>query len=126
MGIIMSQTNPRTVARLKRQARIRKKIKGTSQRPRLSVFRSARHVYAQIVDDTSGITLVTASTVEKTFKEQPNSENKKSAAAQIGKLIAQRALDKGIKMVVFDRNGFLYHGRVKALSDGAREGGLEL
>lgn len=126
MGIIMSQTNPRAVARLKRQARIRKKIKGTSQRPRLSVFRSARHVYAQIVDDTAGTTLVTASTVEKTFKEQPEPENKKSAATQIGKLIAQRALDKGIKKVVFDRNGFLYHGRVKALSDGAREGGLEL
>ena len=122
----MSQTNPRTVARLKRQARIRKKIKGTSERPRLSVFRSARHVYAQIVDDMSGATLVTASTLEKTFKEQPKAENKKSAAAQIGKLIAQRALDKGIKKVVFDRNGFLYHGRVKALSDGAREGGLEL
>jgi large subunit ribosomal protein L18 len=122
----MSQTNPRTVARLKRQARIRKKIRGTSQRPRLSVFRSARHVYAQIVDDTAGTTLVTASTVEKLFKEQPKPENKKSAAAQIGKLIAQRALDKGIKKVVFDRNGFLYHGRIKALSDGAREGGLEL
>jgi len=122
----MSQTNPRSVARIKRQARIRKKIRGTSQRPRLSVFRSARHVYAQIVDDTLGVTLVAASTVEKAFKEQPKSENKKSAAAQIGKLIAQRALDKGIKKVVFDRNGFLYHGRVKALSDGAREGGLEL
>jgi large subunit ribosomal protein L18 len=122
----MSQTNPRTVARLKRQARIRKKIKGTSERPRLSVFRSARHVYAQIVDDTAGATLVTASTVEKTFREQPKAENKRSAATQIGKLIAQRALDKGIKKVVFDRNGFLYHGRIKALSDGAREGGLEL
>jgi large subunit ribosomal protein L18 len=122
----MSQTNPRTVARLKRQARIRKKIKGTAQRPRLSVFRSARHVYAQIVDDTAGATLVTASTVEKTFKEQTKPENKRSAATQVGKLIAQRALDKGIKKVVFDRNGFLYHGRVKALSDGAREGGLEL
>jgi large subunit ribosomal protein L18 len=122
----MSQTNPRTVARLKRQARIRKKIRGTSERPRLSVFRSARHVYAQIVDDAAGITLVTASTMEKTFKEQPKAENKKIAATQIGKLIAQRALDKGIKKVVFDRNGFLYHGRIKALSDGAREGGLEL
>jgi large subunit ribosomal protein L18 len=126
MGITMSQTNPRTVSRLKRQARIRKKIKGTTERPRLSVFRSARHVYAQIVDDTAGTTLVTASTVEKTFRELPKSENKKSAATQVGKMIAQRALDKGIKKVVFDRNGFLYHGRVKALSDGAREAGLEL
>jgi large subunit ribosomal protein L18 len=122
----MSQTNPRAVARLKRQARIRKKIRGTSERPRLSVFRSARHVYAQLVDDTAGTTLATASTVEKSFKDLPAAEDKKSAAAQIGKLIAQRALDKGIKKVVFDRNGFLYHGRVKALSDGAREGGLEL
>ncbi len=122
----MSNTNPRTVARIKRQARIRKKIKGTSERPRLSIFRSARHVYAQIVDDSQGATLVTASSVEKVFKEQAKFENKKAAAAYVGKMIAQRALDKGIKKVVFDRNGFLYHGRVRALSDGAREGGLEL
>ena len=122
----MSQTNARTVARIKRRARIRKKIKGTSQRPRLSIFRSARHVYAQIVDDTQGATLATASSVEKAFKEQSKFESKKAAAAFVGKLIAQRALDKGIKKVVFDRNGFLYHGRVKAVSDGAREAGLEL
>lgn len=122
----MSQTNPRTVARIKRQARIRKKIKGTTERPRLSVFRSARHVYAQIVDDSLGTTLATASSVEKTFKEQSKFENKTAAATYVGKIVAQRALDKGIKKVVFDRNGFLYHGRVKALSDGAREAGLEL
>jgi len=122
----MSQTNPRKVARIKRQARIRKKIRGTSERPRLSIFRSARHVYAQIVDDSLGATLVTASSVEKTFKEQSKFESKKAAATFVGKLIAQRAMDKGIKKVVFDRNGFLYHGRVKALSDGAREAGLEL
>jgi large subunit ribosomal protein L18 len=122
----MSQTNPRRVARLKRQARIRKKIRGTAERPRLSVFRSARHVYAQIVDDSLGTTLVAASSVEKNIQEQPKFENKKAVAVHVGKLIAQRALDKGIKKVVFDRNGFLYHGRVKALSDGAREAGLEL
>ncbi len=122
----MSQTNPRKVARIKRQARIRKKIRGTSERPRLSIFRSARHVYAQIVDDSLGTTLATASTVEKAFKDQAKFENKKAAATYVGKMIAQRALDKGIKKVVFDRNGFLYHGRVKALSDGAREIGLEL
>jgi large subunit ribosomal protein L18 len=92
----------------------------------MSVFRSARHVYAQIIDDTEGVTLATASSVEKVFKEQDKFESKKAAATYVGKLLAERALDKGIKKVVFDRNGFLYHGRVKALSDGAREAGLEL
>ena len=122
----MSQTNPRTVARIKRQARIRKKIRGTGDRPRLSIFRSAKHVYAQIVDDSLGTTIVAASSVEKEFKEQAKFESKKAAANYVGKLVAQRALEKGIKKVVFDRNGFLYHGRVKALSEGAREAGLEL
>ena len=125
-GIIMSLTNPRAVARMKRKARIRKKIRGTSEQPRLSVFRSSRHVYAQIIDDTSGTTLVTASSVEKSFVEQDKFESKRAAATYVGKMLAQRALDKGIKKVVFDRNGFLYHGRVKALSDGAREAGLTL
>ena len=122
----MSSTNPRSAARIKRQARIRKKIKGTPERPRLSVFRSAKHVYAQVIDDTVGTTLATASSVEKDFKAQDKFENKRAAAAYVGKLVAERALDKGIKKVVFDRNGFLYHGRVKAISDGAREAGLEL
>ncbi len=122
----MSSTNPRSAARIKRQARIRKKIKGTPERPRLSVFRSAKHVYAQVIDDTAGATLATASSVEKDFKAQDKFESKKAAAAYVGKLVAERALDKGIKKVVFDRNGFLYHGRVKAISDGAREAGLEL
>jgi large subunit ribosomal protein L18 len=121
----MSSTNPRSAARIRRQARIRKKIKGTPQKPRLSVFRSAKHVYAQVIDDTAGATLVTASSVEKDFKAQDKFENKRAAAAYVGKLVAQRALDKGIKKVVFDRNGFLYHGRVKAISDGAREAGLK-
>ncbi len=94
------------------------------ERPRLSVFRSARHIYAQIVDDTAGVTLVAASSVENAFKEQSKFENKKAAAVFVGKMVAQRALEKGIKQVVFDRNGFLYHGRVKAVSDGAREAGL--
>jgi len=121
----MSSTNPRTLARMKRKARIRKKLSGTPERPRLSVFRSARHVYAQIIDDAAGATLVTASSVEKAFKEQPRFDSKVAAATFVGKLVAQRALDKGIKQVVFDRSGFLYHGRVKALSDGAREAGLD-
>ena len=122
----MSLTNPRTLARIKRKARIRKKIVGTSSRPRLSVFRSAKHVYAQIIDDTAGATLVTASSIEKSVKEKSKFENKRALATHIGKLVAERALDQGIKQVVFDRNGFLYHGRVKALSEGAREAGLQL
>jgi large subunit ribosomal protein L18 len=126
MGIIMSSTNPRSLARLKRKTRIRKKITGTPARPRLSVFRSTKHMYAQIVDDTAGTTLITASSVEKSVKDQPKFDSKRALAAHIGKLVAERALDKGIKQVVFDRNGFLYHGRVKALSDGAREAGLKL
>ena len=122
----MSSTNPRTLARVKRKARIRKKIVGTPSRPRLSVFRSAKHVYAQIIDDTAGTTLATASSVEKSVKEHEKFENKRALAAHVGKLVAQRALDKGIQQVVFDRNGFLYHGRVKSLSDGARKAGLQL
>ncbi len=122
----MGSTNPTYLARIKRKARIRKKISGKSERPRLSVFRSARHIYAQIIDDVNGRTLAAASTVEKEVRSQPKFESKVAAAAFVGKLIGKRALEKGIKQVVFDRNGFLYHGRVKAVSDGAREAGLEL
>ena len=120
----MSSTNPRTIARIKRKARIRKTVFGTPDRPRLSVFRSAKHIYAQIINDTSGNTVAAASTVEQAFKEQSKFESKVAAANYVGKLIAQRALEKGINQVVFDRNGYLYHGRVKAISDGAREEGL--
>jgi large subunit ribosomal protein L18 len=116
--------NIRQQARLKRKKRIRKKIQGTSLRPRLSVFRSARHTYAQIVDDTVGHTLVEASTMGSQAKDAPKFENKVAAANFVGKLIGERALEKGIKEVVFDRNGFLYHGRVKSLSEGARKAGL--
>ena len=121
----MGSKNIRQQARLKRKKRIRKKIQGTPSRPRLSVFRSARHTYAQIVDDTVGHTLVAASTMDSHAKSAPNFENKVAAANFVGKLIGERAIDKGIKEVVFDRNGFLYHGRVKSLSDGAREAGLK-
>ena len=121
----MGSTNPTYLARIKRKARIRKKIYGKSERPRLSVFRSAKHIYAQIIDDVNGRTIVAASTVEKEVCSQPKFESKVAAAAFVGKLIGKRALEKGIKQVVFDRNGFLYHGRVKAVSDGAREAGLE-
>ena len=120
----MGSTNVRQQARLKRKKRIRKKIHGTPQRPRLTVFRSARHIYAQIVDDTAGHTLVAASTMDPQTKDAPKFKNKVTAANFVGTTIGKRALDKGIKEVVFDRNGFLYHGRVKSLSDGARKAGL--
>ena len=108
--------------RIKRHARVRGKISGTAERPRLSVFRSENHIYAQIIDDVAGTTLVSASTVEKGF--EGNGGNK-AAARKIGKTVAERALAKGIDTVVFDRGGNIYHGRVKELADGAREGGLK-
>jgi len=121
----MGSANRRKALRLKRKKRIRKKLSGTGDRPRMSVFRSSKHIYSQIIDDTKGITLVTASTTEKEVIENQKFENKTAAATYIGQLIAQRATEKGIKSVVFDRNGFLYHGRVKAVSDGARKAGLD-
>jgi len=121
----MGKLDPKVKSRIKRKKRIRKKITGDSQRPRLSVFRSARHIYAQVIDDTSGRTLAAASTLEPTVRGKKPFENKTAAAAYIGKVVAERAREKGIAKVVFDRNGFLYHGRVKALSQGAREAGLE-
>ena len=120
----MAKTNPRTVARDKRVKRIRRKIKGTSERPRLRVFKSSRHIYAQIIDDIAGVTLVSMSTVDKAF-EKIEEKGKTAAAKQVGMLIAERAKAAGIEAVVFDRGGYIYHGRVKALSDGAREGGLD-
>ena len=108
--------------RIKRHNRVRGKISGTSMRPRLCVFRSENHIYAQIIDDVNQTTLASASTVEKGFTG--NGGNCEAATA-IGKLVAERALAKGIEEVVFDRGGFVYHGRVKALADGAREGGLK-
>jgi large subunit ribosomal protein L18 len=121
----MGSANRRQALRLKRKKRIRKKMSGTEDRPRMSVFRSAKHIYSQIIDDTKGVTLVTASTTEKEVIENQKFENKTAAATYIGQLIAKRATEKGIKSVVFDRNGFLYHGRVKAVSDGARKAGLD-
>jgi len=121
----MGTTNTRQQARLKRKGSIRKKMSGTPERPRLSVFRSSRHIYAQVIDDVSGTTLVAASSLEKAVKEQGSLENNVAMAQFIGKLVGERAVEKGIKKVVFDRNGFLYHGRVKAVSEGARETGLK-
>ena len=108
--------------RLKRKIRIRKKMSGTAERPRLCVFRSSKHIYAQIIDDASGKTLAAASTLDKDFAE---TGDKKARANAVGKNVASRALESGIKAIVFDRNGYVYHGRVKSLSDGAREAGLD-
>ena len=121
----MGLLNLRKKARLKRKKRIRKTMVGTQQRPRLSVFRSSKHIYAQVIDDTHGHTLAAASSMEKAVKEQPEFDNKVAAANFVGKLIGARAIEQGVNKVVFDRNGFLYHGRVKAVSDGAREAGLD-
>ena len=108
-------------ARLKRHTRVRSKVSGTAECPRLDVFRSLQHIYAQLIDDTTGTTLVSASTVEKEFKEYGGN---KEAARAVGKKLAERALEKNIKDVVFDRGGYVYHGRVQELAEGAREGGL--
>lgn len=108
--------------RLKRHVRVRAKISGTAERPRLSVYRSENHISAQIIDDVAGVTLCSATSQEKVFEGKGSN---KEAAARVGKLIAERAAEKGITTVVFDRSGYIYHGRVQALADGAREGGLK-
>lgn len=119
------KTNPREVARLKRKKRIRKHLNGTQERPRLSVFRSHKHMYAQIIDDTKGTTLVTASTQSPEYKELEQPKDKVGAAERVGELLAQKAQAQGIAKVVFDRNGYIYHGRVKAMADAARKAGLD-
>ena len=108
--------------RAKRHVRVRAKISGTPERPRLNVFRSNANIYAQIIDDVNGVTLVAASTLEKAFE---GATGNKEAARNVGKLVAERALEKGIDTVVFDRGGYLYHGRVAELAEGAREAGLK-
>jgi large subunit ribosomal protein L18 len=113
----------RNAVRKRRHARVRKKIFGTAERPRLNVFRSNKHIYAQIIDDMKAVTIVSASTLDKEF--DLGSTGNIEAAKKVGELVAKRALEKGIKKVVFDRGGYLYHGRVKALADAAREAGLE-
>lgn len=120
----MTTTKKKIHARMKRKLRVRKKVFGTATRPRLSVFRSIKHIYAQIIDDTAGVTLVSSASNEKMVLGD-ELKGKCAVAKAVGSLIAKRAKDKGITQVVFDRNGFLYHGRVKAISDGAREAGLD-
>ena len=111
--------------RIKRHLRVRKNISGTPARPRLNVYISLSNIYAQIIDDTTGKTLVSASSLDKEIKEKLAYGGNKAAAKEVGMLVAKRALEKGIKTVVFDRSGYLYHGRVAELAAGAREGGLE-
>lgn len=115
----------RAESRKRRQARVRRKVTGTADRPRLCVFRSSKHIYAQIIDDSQGITVASASTRDKTVVEDLAYTGNVEAAKAVGEKIAQNAQEKGIKNVVFDRNGFVYHGRVKTVADAAREAGLD-
>ena len=114
----------KVLARQRRHRRVRKRVRGTAARPRLAVFRSNRHITAQVIDDTAGRTLAAASTVERDLRSGPTGN--KDAAATVGRLVAERARAAGVTRVVFDRGGFLYHGRVAAVADAAREAGLEL
>lgn len=120
----MAKRSQRQLARERRHARVRKHVNGTAERPRLNVYRALEHIYAQVIDDTKGVTLVSASTVDKSAKSIIAGKNKTEQAKIVGKLVAERALDAGITQVVFDRGGFKYHGRVKALADASREAGL--
>lgn len=115
----------KNAARQKRHSRLRYKLQGTAERPRLNVFRSLNNIYAQVIDDASGVTLVSASTLDKDVKGQIGHGGNKESAKKVGELIAKRALDKGIKKVVFDRGGYIYHGRILELANAAREAGLE-
>jgi large subunit ribosomal protein L18 len=114
----------KTINRARRRQRIRKKIRGTADRPRLCVFRSARHIYAQIIDDTSGVTLTSASTACREIREGKKATGNIDAAKRVGVLVAKRAVKRGVKPVTFDRGGYRYHGRIRALAEAARENGL--
>lgn len=115
----------RRESRIKRHRRIRKKVAGTTERPRLAVFGSLKNIYAQVIDDSRGHTLVSASTLEKELKGKVGHGGNAEAARMVGEILARKSLDKGVKKVVFDRGGFMYHGRISAFADAAREGGLE-
>ena len=121
----MVNKKSRSEVRLKKHRRMRNRFSGTAERPRLAVFRSNNHMYAQIIDDTVGNTIVSASTLQKDVKAELEKTNNVEAAAHLGTVIAKRALEKGIKTVVFDRGGFIYQGKIKALADAAREAGLD-
>jgi large subunit ribosomal protein L18 len=123
----MGKTNPAYVARKRRHSRVRKQVSGTSERPRLNVFRSLNHIYAQVIDDSNGVTLVSASTVDKNLRAAGllKGKSRVEQAGEVGKAVAERALETGVKEVVFDRGGYRYHGRVKALAEASREAGLK-
>mgnify|MGYP000790808265 CR=1 FL=1 len=121
----MIKKQSRSEVRVKKHMKVRNRLSGTAERPRLAVFRSNNHMYAQVIDDTVGNTLVAASTMDKDVKAACEKTNNVDAAAQVGTAIAKKALEKGITTVVFDRGGFIYSGKVKALADAAREAGLE-
>jgi large subunit ribosomal protein L18 len=121
----MIKKKSRSEIRVKKHMKVRNRLSGTAQRPRLAVFRSNNHMYAQIIDDVAGNTLVAASTLEKDVKADLEKTNNVAAAAKLGEVVAKKAMDKGIKTVVFDRGGFIFHGKIKALADAAREAGLE-
>lgn len=115
----------RQAVRVKKHIKLRNKISGTSERPRLAVYRSNNNIYAQVIDDVKGHTIVAASTVEKAIKDSLEKTNDVAAAVAVGEAVAKKALDKGVDTVVFDRGGYIYHGKVKALADAAREAGLK-
>lgn len=121
----MATSKSRSVARQRRHARVRRTVHGTPERPRLNVYRSLAEIYAQVIDDETGITLVSASTIDQELREQVDGKDKTAQARLVGETLAERAKAKGIDEVVFDRGGYRYIGRVKALADGAREGGLK-
>ena len=122
----LRKNNPKEATRVKRKIGIRKRMSGDAAAPRFSVFRSARHIYAQLIDDAKGVTLVQACTLDKSLRDAVKGKKKADAAKEVGKAVALRAKEKGITVAVFDRNGFRYHGRIAAVADGAREAGLQL
>ena len=122
----LRKNNPKEATRTKRKIGVRKRVEGDQERPRMTIFRSARHIYAQIINDATGTTMVQASSLDKAIRDAIKGKKKSDAAKEIGKAVATRAKAKGISAVVFDRNGYRYHGRIAAIADGAREGGLEL
>src|SRR5262245_63753950 len=121
----MNRSEQRTQALRKVRIRIRQRVEGSSARPRLSVFKSGKHIYAQVIDDRSGQTLAHASSLDADLRKEAKAKSNRSTATRVGKLVAERAKAKGVGKVVFDRGGYIYHGKVKALADAAREGGLE-
>jgi large subunit ribosomal protein L18 len=121
----MGKTNPTYLARKRRHQRVRKRLAGTSERPRLNIYRSLNHIYAQVVDDTKGVTLTSASSLDAELSKKTKKQTKTEQAKLVGQLVAERALKAGVSEVVFDRSGYKYHGRVKALAEASREAGLK-